>query len=75
MGREGNQYSIILHCEHNACSEDPVMVVKSKHAISIAYLSSMQSAAPLPGWSLASQDAFRSVRWLHTVAFSIFFMD
>ena len=62
MGCEGNQYSIILHCKHNACSEDPVMVAKNKHTASNAYLRSIRSAARLPGWSLAFQDGFRSVR-------------
>jgi len=47
MGHEGNQYTIILHCEHNACSEYPGMVAKSKHAVTNAYLSSTRSAALL----------------------------
>jgi len=49
MGREDNQYTIIFHCKHNACSEDPRMVAKSKHEVSNAYLTSIRSAALLRG--------------------------
>jgi hypothetical protein len=39
MGCEGNQYKIMLLCQHSACSEDAVMVTKSIHTCSNVYLS------------------------------------
>jgi hypothetical protein len=48
MGCEGNQCSIMLHCEHSACSKDAVMVTKCIHTCSNVYLSFIRGEELLP---------------------------